>query len=225
MTASCRCELRKAFSGSLDRAAPLKGVIRFFDYGLMEITIGAKRETMGSRRTCADEAEKKAHPHGRTPNSAVVQRGQGLVEFALILPVFLLLVLGIVEFGRLMITYSSISTASRDAVRYAISVGDSPAGIPHYQDCLGIRAAAENVTLFADPTIVIAFDTDGPGGAAPVEYCQVGKATDPIDVALGTRISVTVTDIYDPLLPLVQLPNIPLTSETARTVLRDVYVK
>jgi hypothetical protein len=148
-----------------------------------------------------------------------------LVEFALILPVFLLLVLGIVEFGRLMVTYSSISTASRDAVRYAISIGDSPAGIPHYQDCLGIREAANKVALFSDPTIVIALDTDGPGGAAPVEYCQVGKDSDAIEVSLGAQISVTVTDIYDPLLPLVQLPNIPLTSETARTVLRDVYVK
>lgn len=160
-----------------------------------------------------------------TSEPAVTRRGQGLVEFALILPVFLLLILGIVEFGRLMITYSSISTASRDAARYAVSVGYSPSGVPHYQDCLGIRAAAQNVTLFADATIVISYDTDGPGAAAPVEYCQVGKTVDPIDVSLGTQLRVTITDIYDPLLPLIELPVIPLTSETARTVLRDVYVK
>jgi Flp pilus assembly protein TadG len=176
-------------------------------------------------RVSADVAENETPPTWATPDSTVIHRGQGLVEFALIIPVFLLLVLGIIEFGRLMVTYSSISTASRDAVRYAISVGDSPAGIPHYQDCLGIRAAAENVALFSDPTIVIALDTDGPGGAAPIEYCQVGKVSDPIEVSLGAQISVTVTQIYDPLLPLVELPTIPLVSETARTVLRDVYVK
>ncbi len=35
------------------------------------------------------------------------ERGQFLVEFALILPAFLLLMMGIVEFGRLMFTCSS----------------------------------------------------------------------------------------------------------------------
>jgi len=172
-----------------------------------------------------DVAETEMPSPWAAPNSAIIHRGQGLVEFALILPVLLLLILGIIEFGRLMVTYSSISTASRDAVRYAVSVGDSPSGIPNYQDCLGIRAAAENVALFSDPTIVIALDTDGPGGAAPIEYCQLGKDSDPIEVSLGARISVTVTQIYEPLLPLVELPTIPLISESARTVLRDVYVK
>jgi len=152
-------------------------------------------------------------------------QGQGLVEFALVMPVFLLLVLGIVEFGRLMTAYSSVSTASRDAARYAASVGDTPTGIPHYQDCLGIREAAEKVSVFVDPFIVISYDTDGPGGAAPVEYCQLGKTVDPVEVPLGAQISVTVTDVYEPLIPIVQLPTIPIASETARTVLRDVYIK
>lgn len=152
-------------------------------------------------------------------------RGQGLAEFALITPVLLLLILGVIEFGRLMVTFSSVSTASRDAVRYAVSVGETTGGTPHYQDCLGIRTAVENVTLFADPTILIQYDVDGPGGAAPVEYCQVGKTVDPIQVSLGTQIRVTVTDTYEPLMPIVQLPTIPIASETARTVLRDVYVK
>jgi len=180
---------------------------------------------MSSKHVSWDVAETEMPSSWAAPNSAAIHRGQGLVEFALVLPVFLLLVLGVIEFGRLMVTYSSISTASRDAVRYAISVGDNPSGIPHYQDCLGIRAAALNVALFSDPTIVIALDTDGPGGDAPIEYCRLGKDSDPIEVSLGARISVTVTQIYDPLLPLVELPTIPLTSETARTVLRDVYIK
>lgn len=180
---------------------------------------------MSSMQVSVEVAERETPPAWETSNSAVIHRGQGLVEFALVLPVFLLLVLGIIEFGRIMVTYSSISTASRDAVRYAISVGDNSSGVPHYQDCLGIRAAALNVALFSDPTIVIALDTDGPGGAAPIEYCQLGKVSDPIEVSLGARISVTVTQIYDPLLPLVELPTIPLISESARTVLRDVYVK
>jgi hypothetical protein len=147
-----------------------------------------------------------------------------LVEFAIILPVLLLLVLGIVEFGRMMIMISSVSTASRDAVRYSVSIGEGATGIPHYQDCLGIRAAAEKVAVFADPSVVITHDSDGPGGAVPVEYCQVGRDIDRIEVSLGASISVTVSDLYDPLVPLVGLPSIPIASETVRTVLRDVYV-
>lgn len=153
------------------------------------------------------------------------QRGQGLVEFTIVLPVLLLLVLGIIEFGRLMIAVSSVSTASRDAARYAASVGETPGGIPHYQDCLGIRGAAERVALFVDPLIVITFDVDGPGGSAPVEYCQVGKTSDPVKVTLGTQINVSITDVFEPLLPVVQLPSIPVAAEATRTVLRDVYIK
>ena len=153
------------------------------------------------------------------------QEAQGLVEFALILPVLLLLVLGIVEFGRLLTAISSVSTASRDAARYAASVGETPAGTPHYQDCLGIREAARKVAVFVDPSMVIKYDVDGPGGTLPVEYCQVGKTTDPIQVSLGARISVRVTDVFKPLVPLVKLPAIPIASETVRTVLRDVYIK
>jgi hypothetical protein len=157
--------------------------------------------------------------------SPVRSRGQNLVEFSLIMPVFLLLILGIVEFGRLMITFSSVSTASRDAVRYAVSVGKDSSGIPHYQDCVGIRDAANNVAVFADLGIVITYDLDGPGGASEVEYCQLGKTVDPIEVGLGTQISVIVSDAYEPLVPLVDLPSIPLASETTRTVLKEVYVK
>ena len=180
---------------------------------------------MDSKHPSAEVDEDEMFAPWRKPNSAVIHDAQGLVEFALILPVLLLLVLGIVEFGRMMLMISSVSTASRDAVRYAVSVGEGATGIPHYQDCLGIRAAAEKVAVFADPSVVITHDSDGPGGAAPVEYCQVGKNVDPVEISLGTQISVMVTDIYDPLVPIVGVPSIPIISETGRTVLRDVFVR
>jgi hypothetical protein len=50
-------------------------------------------------------------------------RAQGMVEFALALPVFLLLMFGIIEFARLLVTYSAVYTASREAVRYAVATG------------------------------------------------------------------------------------------------------
>ncbi len=48
------------------------------------------------------------------------EKGQSLVEFALILPILLLLVFGIVEFGRAFNTYLIVSNASREGARYAV---------------------------------------------------------------------------------------------------------
>jgi hypothetical protein len=153
------------------------------------------------------------------------ERGQGFVEFMIILPVLLLLLLGIIEIGRLMVTYSSLTTASRDAVRYAASVGETGTGVPHYQDCDEIRGAVERLALFVDANIVIEYDSDGPGGALPVEYCQVGKSVDPIEISLGSQVVVRVTTTYEPLLPLAKIPPIPIVAEAKRTILRDVYIK
>ena len=46
-------------------------------------------------------------------------RGQSLVEFALVLPIFLLLLIGIAEFGRAWMTRNILTGASREAVRIA----------------------------------------------------------------------------------------------------------
>jgi hypothetical protein len=160
-------------------------------------------------------------PHARSG------RGQALVEFALIFPVLLTIILGIVEFGRLLVTYSSVATASRDAARYAASVGENPSGVAHYQDCLGIRDTIDRLGLYLDTSAIIMHDSDGPGGVAAVEYCQVGKSSDPISVSLGGQIVVSVTGTYQPLAiwPSVQIPPLPITFETSRSVVMDVYVK
>ena len=47
------------------------------------------------------------------------RRGQGLVEFALILPVFLFFLLLAVDFGRLLFTYIQLSNTAREAAAYA----------------------------------------------------------------------------------------------------------
>ena len=96
-------------------------------------------------------------------------RGQGLVEFALILPALLLVVVSIIDFGRLMFTISSVASASRDAARYGASVGADAAGVAHYQDCAGIRETIQRLSFFIELDIVLEYDTDGPSGAQAVE--------------------------------------------------------
>lgn len=54
----------------------------------------------------------------RTPRDR--PRGQALAEFALVLPVFLVLVVGLFDFGRAIYTSNAISNAARVATRVAI---------------------------------------------------------------------------------------------------------
>jgi Flp pilus assembly protein TadG len=46
--------------------------------------------------------------------------GQELVEYAIVFPVLMLLVLGIIELGRIMYSYSAISNAAREGARLAV---------------------------------------------------------------------------------------------------------
>ena len=52
--------------------------------------------------------------------AACRNRGQALAEFALVFPVFFLLLMGILDFGRAIYAYNTLSNASRAAVRVAI---------------------------------------------------------------------------------------------------------
>jgi hypothetical protein len=61
-------------------------------------------------------------------------RGQALTEFALVLPILLLLLLGIIEGGRIAWAYITIQNAAREAARYAVS--GQPLRRPDYAtDC------------------------------------------------------------------------------------------
>ena len=74
------------------------------------------------------------------------RKGQGLVEFAVVMPMFLTLIMGIVELGRLMIIYTGATTASREAARYGASVGISPSGIVS-RDGMGVASAGTEVVV------------------------------------------------------------------------------
>lgn len=47
------------------------------------------------------------------------QRGQSLVEFALVLPILLLLIAGIIDFGRVSYTYMNVNLTTQETVRQA----------------------------------------------------------------------------------------------------------
>lgn len=88
------------------------------------------------------------------------EKGQNLVEFALILPFFLLLVLGMVEFGRGWMTRNILTGAARDGARVAavqLNLGQSQA-----QGISRVNALLMPTGITPDSVVV-----DDPGGVIP----------------------------------------------------------
>lgn len=152
-----------------------------------------------------------------------------MVEFALVLPILLMVILGIIEFGRLMFIYSAVTSSSRDASRYGASIGLNPNGRPRYADCEAIRAQALNIgqIVGVDPgDVYITYDYGpetpvGPGTPQPTSWnC-------PQDVSLGDRIIVEVRGDYNPLpaMPLVGLLSYQFISISRRTIIKDAPIQ
>lgn len=81
------------------------------------------RSATGSRRNDRAAAQTK---HGRLSRALRGGRGQSLVEFSLLLPVMLIIIFGIIDFGMGLRSYISLTNATREGARFA-AVGN-PAG-------------------------------------------------------------------------------------------------
>jgi TadE-like protein len=134
------------------------------------------------------------------------QSGQGLVEFAFVLPVFMALLLGMVDLGRGIWANNSVANAAREAARYATVHGGSkstvcPVGPPVVgtteipaasADCPhpspskeGIRDVARNF-LVAGGTDVVVTVCYGSGCSGDVDILDATNAR-------GTPVTVTVS--------------------------------
>ena len=162
---------------------------------------------------------------------------QGMVEFALVLPILLLIIFGIIAFGHFFFSYSLVVAASREAARFGAAVGLTENSIPRYRDCAMIRDAARFAGELAgvdgtDSTVQISYDqgpkldgttvvyTDGAGDPVGCPIDDIG----PGFIELGDRIVVTVTVTYQPIVPMVITNNIPLTATTRRTIMLGMPV-
>ncbi len=57
------------------------------------------------------------------------ERGNSLAEFALIIPVLLLIVIAIIDFGRAIYAYSVVANCAREGARYGVISGHEDPGI------------------------------------------------------------------------------------------------
>ncbi len=136
--------------------------------------------------------------------------GQSLTEFALILPVILLVLFGVFDFGRAVYAYNAVSNAAREGGRTAI-VNQTPTDVR-------ARAIAQATALGINAASV----SCPPAGASGVcvEFKNAGLTATCSPVALGCVAVITVKYSMTPLTPIIGsiIGSVPITSTTKQAI-------
>ena len=129
-------------------------------------------------------------------------RGQALVEFVIVAPIFFLILFAIIDFGRYVYYVQILNNAAREGTRYAIVHGaegmpktgppDDPSGAAVIDV---VRNYAIGVIGVQDASVLTITPTWGMPPATP-------------DNDSGTKVTVEVTYAFRSVIPLVPLPAI-----------------
>ena len=148
------------------------------------------------------------------------QRAQAMVEFALILPLLLLLVVAIIDLGRALFVYSQVSNAAREAVRY---------GTVDAINCGEVENRARSMfTIVPSGAVNVSVALETPSGSDFVSKatCSSGGTLVGGKPARGDRIRVNVSTSIEPI--SLQLfspffggtyPAFPITYSASRSVI------
>lgn len=153
------------------------------------------------------------------------ERAQAIVEFAIVLPILMMLLVGIFEVGRMIYTYAAVNNASREAARFASALGYDDAGYHKYKHCEGIQEMARRSAYFTPLTITISYDRGPAYSASPFAFCDAPTGEDgDFNLTTNDRVNVTVSGTYTPLIKLIPFGTRTFTSTSARTILGFVEV-
>ncbi len=137
-----------------------------------------------------------------------------MVEFALVFPLFLLIVFGVVDAGRLVFTYNTLANAARDAARVAI-VNQSTSGT---ETCDTTSATAWPVGCALESGL----NLDLSAADVSVAYRDPTDTGACTPLAIGCIAVVGVTGSYQPLTPVIGqlIGSVTLSSTTRMPVER-----
>lgn len=126
------------------------------------------------------------------------RRGQALVEFALCSIALLTLILGILEFGRVIVAYATIANAARVGSRYAMVSSSAPGASVTNADVNTITSNVQNAVSsylggVSGSGVTVAFPDLSCSGALPSSSCTTGTFP-------GNHVQVTVSYPYNPLI-------------------------
>ena len=139
-------------------------------------------------------------------------RGQSLVEFALILPIFLLIIFGLIDMGRFVYLNSTLSQAAREATRVAAVEASwinvtapncnqtggpvCPASVPAFRTDV-LTAANRMMSPFGSIALADLYTNCGTTAPTPV------TTQDCISGAPGNVASVRAVLVFRPLTPVI----------------------
>jgi Flp pilus assembly protein TadG len=134
----------------------------------------------------------KARPRSRRGQ----RRGQSMVEFAFVLPVFLLMVMGIVDLGRGILYFNTLSSLAREGARGGI-LGSMSNSARLQQICQRVVDEAQLPALGTTSCSSASADTAWTDGALTltIHLGTTGSPTDPE--------KVTVAYNFTPITPLI----------------------
>jgi Flp pilus assembly protein TadG len=129
--------------------------------------------------------------------------GQALVEFALVAPIFFLVLFAIVEAGRFVFYYEVLHNATREGARYAIVHGENsfdPTGPPNDPSGADVIASVKRA----------AFGVLGSGVSVTPTWNTTNER--------GMTVSVRASYTYSTLIPLVPLPQLTVQAESSLVI-------
>jgi hypothetical protein len=146
-----------------------------------------------------------------------------MVEFALVAPMFFLLLFGIIEAGRFIFYYETLSHATREGARYAIVNGANVdlVGCPSGPPAPNSPACDTDGSDVVDEVRQAAIGV--PSGGISVQRCWWYVTCDFTthgdgDNARGANVTVAASYTYSTLIPLVPLPPITVTAESSLVI-------
>ena len=153
----------------------------------------------------------------RRPSSAMPAgsrhgRGQAVVEFALIAPIFFLVLLAIIEAGRFMFYYETLNNATREGARYAIVNGANSLTCPTGPPETGSVACDPTGEDVKERVRNAAFNVLGTGITVTPTW------SNPETNGRGSTVTVAAVYTYTSLIPLIQLPPINVEAESSLVV-------
>jgi hypothetical protein len=142
--------------------------------------------------------------------------GQALAEFALVAPIFFVLLFAIIEGGRFMIYYETLNNAAREGARYAIVNGANTLGCPSGPpapnstpcDVAGDRVKAQVRSA--------AFGVLGTGVTVNPQWLKPDGTSG--DNGRGMTVTVEADYSYHSLVPLVPLPVFTISAESTLVI-------
>ncbi len=162
-----------------------------------------------------------------TSNKRFKEHAQTMVEFALVFPVMLLIIYGLIEFGRMVFIYAAVTGAAREGARYGAASGDVGRSDPLYMDCAGIKDAVQRGAILTpiNPAEVTIWYDHGPNNPVHIRDTCPPKDLHGMDmIVLGDRIGVHVVAHYTPIIAFLGLSGFDIQSENARTILMDINI-